>query len=130
MRDRDIVMTEVKLYGLAIEFASEYRKRDRDIVMTAVKKRGWTLFRVSNGLRGDKEIFLEAVRRSGQAFEFDSLELWVDCNVVLETATHNSLSLQHANMTSLSRDNTKIPNKFCKLLLCFDSMTSLYTLVR
>ena len=50
MRDRDIVMTEVKLYGLALEFASEYLKRDKDIVMTAVKKHGWALCHVSNGL--------------------------------------------------------------------------------
>ena len=59
-------------------------------MITAVKRRGWALFPVSNGLQGDKDIVLEVVQGSGQAFELASLELWVDCDVVLETATHNS----------------------------------------
>ena len=61
--------------------------------------------------------------------ELASLELRGDCDVVLEAAEHNSISLQHANLTRLARENTKTPAKFCKLLLFFDSMNSLYTLV-
>ena len=111
-------------------FASEDLKRDRDIVMTAVKKHVWEIFHVSIGLQGDNDIVPESVRLNGQALKLASLELWGDCDVVLEAATHNSLSLDHTNMTSLVRDNTKSPAKFCKLLSCFDSITSLYTLIR
>ena len=123
-------MASVKLYGLALEFASKDLKRDRDIVMTAVKKHGLAICHVSNGLRGDKDIVLEAVKVNGQALELASLELQGDCDVVLEAAEHNSISLQHANLTRLARDNTKSPANICKLLSCFDSMDYLYTLVR
>ena len=98
-------------------------------MVTAVKKHGLALRNVSNGLKGDKDIVLEAVRRNGQALELASLELRGDCDVVLETAEHNSLSLQHANLKRLARDNTKSPADFCKLLSCFESITSIYTLV-
>ena len=70
------------------------------------------------------------MRVSVKALELASLELQGDCDVVLEAVEHNILSLQHANMTRLARDNTKSQAKFCKLLSCFDYMTSLYTLVR
>ena len=83
-----------------------------------------------NFVQGDKYIVLEAVRGSGQSLQLASLEIQVDCDVVLEAAEHNSPSLQHSNLKRLARDNTKIPAKFCELLSCFDSMTSLYTLVR
>ena len=94
------------------------------------KKHGLALRHVSNGLRGDKDIVLEAVKENGQALKLASLELRGDCDVVLEAAEHNSLPLQHVNLTRLSRKNTKNPAKFCKLLSCFESMTSLYTLLR
>ena len=58
------------------------------------------------------------------------MELQGECDVVLEAVEHNSLSLEHTNLKRLARDNTKIPDKFCKLLSCFDAITSLYTLVR
>ena len=77
--------------------------------MTVLKKHGLALRHVYNGLQGDKDIILEAVRRNGQAFELASLQLPGDCDVVLKEAEHNSPSLQHANMTKLARDNTKIP---------------------
>ena len=62
--------------------------------------------------------------------ELASLELQDDCDVVIEAAERKSPSLQHANLTRLSKDNTKSPAKFCKLISCFDSMTSLYPLVK
>ena len=99
-------------------------------MITAVNQDGWAPRHVSKGLRGDKDIFLEAVKVNGQALELASLELRGDCDDVLEAAEHNSLSLQHVNLTRLARDNTKIPAKFCKILSYFDSITSLYTLVR
>ena len=88
--------------------------------MTAVKETWWAHDHLSNGLRGDKDIIVEAVKGNGQVLELSFLELWVDCDVVLEAAEHNNISLQHKNMTSITRNNTKIPAKFCKLLSCFD----------
>ena len=70
------------------------------------------------------------VNQVGWALEFASLELQGDCDVVLKAAEHNSSSLQHANLISLARDNTTSPAKFCKILSCFDSITSIFTLIR
>ena len=98
-------MAAVNQYGYALEFASEDLRREREIVMAAVKQNGWAL-------------------------QIASLELRGDCDVVLEAAEHNSSSLQHANLTRLARDNTKSPAKFCKILSCFDSIISIFTLIR
>ena len=70
------------------------------------------------------------VNQSWCGLEFDSLELRGDCDVVLEAAEHNSSSVQYANLTRLARDNTTSPAKFCKILSCFDSITSIFTLIR
>ena len=70
------------------------------------------------------------VKQVGWALQLASLELRGDCDVVLEAAEHNSYSLQHANLTRLARDNTTSPAKFCKILSCFDSITSIFTLIR
>ena len=98
-------MAAVKQNVSALEFASEDLQKDREIVMSAVNQDRWAL-------------------------EFASLELHGDCDVVLEAAEHNSSSLQHANMTRLERENTASPAKFCKILSCFDSITSIFTLIR
>ena len=118
-------MAAVKQYGKALEFASEALQNYREIVMAAVKQNGKALNKTSNGIRGDKEIVLEAVRKNGEAFEFSSLQLRGDCDFVLEAAAHKKYSLQHANLTRLVRDNTTSPAKFCKILSCFDSITSI-----
>ena len=98
--------------------------------MAAVKQYGWTLQFASKYIQKDREIVMAAVKHTGWALEFASLELWGDCDVVLEAADHNSSSLQHANLTRLVRDNTISPAKFCKILSCFDSITSIFTLIR
>ena len=98
--------------------------------MTAVKQNGKALNKASNDIRGHKAIVLEAVRQNGKAFEFSSLKLWGDCDVVLEAAEHKKSSLQHANLKRLARENTTSPAKFCKILSCFDSITSIFTLNR
>ena len=98
--------------------------------MTAVKQNGLALDHVPNDIRGDKEIVLEAVRENGEAFEFASLQLRGDCDVVLEAAEHKRSSLQHSNLTRLASDNTTSPAKFCNILSCFDSITSIFTLIR
>ena len=85
-----------------------------------MKKRGCALRHVSNGLKGDKDIVLEEVRENCQSSQLSPLELQGGCDVVLEAAEHNSLSLQHTNLTRLVRDNTKTTRNICKLLSCFD----------
>ena len=73
---------------------------------------------------------MAAVKQSWCGLEFHSLELRGDCDVVLEAAEDDSFSVQYANLTRLARDNTTSPAKFCKILSCFDSITSIFTLVR
>ena len=84
----------------------------------------------SEDLKKDREIVMAAVKQNGSALEFASLELRGDCDVVLEAAKHNSDSIHFANLRRLARDNTTIPAKFCKILSCFDSITSIFTLIR
>ena len=97
--------------------------------MTAVNQNGKALNKSSNDIRGHKEIVLEGVRENGEEIEFSSLKLRGDCDVVLEAAEHNKSSLQHANLKRLARENTTSPAKFCKILSCFDSITSIFTLI-
>ena len=123
-------MTVVKKNGPALEFTPEDLQRDREIVMAAVNQVGWALEFESQDLQKDKDIVLAAVNQDGSALEFASLELQGDCDVVLEAAEHNHYSLKHANLTRLARDNTTSPAKFCKILSCFNSITSIFTLIR
>ena len=97
--------------------------------MAAVKQRGFALQLVSEDLRRDREILMDAVKQYGGVLEFLSLELQCDCDVVIESAEHKSDSLQYSNLTRLARDNTTRPAKFCKFLSCFDSITSIFTLI-
>ena len=73
---------------------------------------------------------MSAVNQDRWALEFASFELWGDCDVVLNAAEHDSSSIYFANLTRLARDNTTSPAKFCKILSCFDSITSIFTLIR
>ena len=98
--------------------------------MAALKQYGWTLQFASKDIHIDREIVMAAVNQSGWALELASLELQGDCDVVLEAAEDDSYSLQHANLISLARDNTTSPAKFCKILSCFHSITSIFTLIR
>ena len=98
--------------------------------MAALKQYGWTLQFASKDIQKDREIVMAVVKQDGQALEFASLDLRGDCDVVLEAAEHNSSSLQHANLKRLARDNTTSPAKFCKILSCFDSITSIFTFIR
>ena len=98
--------------------------------MAAVKQHGYALWFASEDIQKDRDIVLAAVKQNGSALEFSSLELRGDCDVVLEAAEHNSYSLQHANLTRLSRDNRASPTKFGKILSCFHSITSIFTLIR
>ena len=123
-------MAAVKQDGAALEFPSEDLQRDREIVMDAVKQNGNALDLASEDLQKDREIVMYAVNQNGWALEFSSLELWGDCDVVLEAVEHESPSIQHANLTRLARDNTTSPAKFCKILSCFHSITSIFTLIR
>ena len=116
--------------GGALRFSSLGLQRDKDIVMAAVKQNGWALKIASEDLKRDREIVMAAVKQNGWVFKFASLELQGDCDVVLEAAEHDSYLLQYANLTRLARDNTTIPAKFCKILSCFDSITSIFTLIR
>ena len=97
--------------------------------MAAVKQYGWTLQFASKDIQKDREIVMAAVKQNWWALEFASLELRGDCDVVLEAAEDDRYSLQHANLKRLSRDNTTSPAKFCKTLSCFDSITSIFTLI-
>ena len=73
---------------------------------------------------------MAAVKQNGGALGLAYFELRGDCDVVIEAAEDDSYSLQHANMTRLARDNTTSPAKFCKILSCFDPITSIFTLIR
>ena len=98
--------------------------------MAAVKQYGWTIHFASKDIQKDREIVMAAVNQSGWALEFASLDLRGDCDVVLEAAEHKSSSLQHANLTRLARDNTTSPARFCKIFACFQTITSIFTLIR
>ena len=71
-----------------------------------------TLNHLPNDIQENKVIVLEAVMENGWAFEFYSLEVQGDCDVVLEEAENKISSLQRANLTSLVRDNTTSPPIF------------------
>ena len=123
-------MAEVKQNGWALRFTSEDLQKDREIVMATVKKNWWALQDASENLQIDRVIVMAAVKQNGWALEFSSLDLRGDCDVVLEAAEHNSSSLKHENLTRLAWENTTSPAKFCKILSCFDSITSIFTLIR
>ena len=97
--------------------------------MAAVKDYGGTIQFASEDLNRDKEIVMAAVKQYWHWLEFASLELKGDCDVVLEAEEHNRYSSQHANLTRLARENRTSPAKFCKILSCFDSITSIFTLI-
>ena len=122
-------MASAKQSAWALKFASEDLWGYMEIVMAAVNHNECVLKDASEDLQKDREILMAAVQQYGCALEFSSLELWGDCDVVLEAAEHNSSSLQYANLTRLARDNTTSPANFGKILSCFDSITSIFTLI-
>ena len=101
--DREVVLAAVNKNGCALEFASKELRSDRKIVLAAVNKNGCALEFASKGLRSDREVVLAAVKSSGFALKYAPTELQSDRALVLAAVNSCGFALQYAS-TELQSD--------------------------
>merc|ERR1712227_646098 len=89
-KDKEIVCTAVKTYGLALEYAGEQFKKDKDIVLAAVENNGLALKYAEQNLKNDKEIVLAAVTNNYLAIRFMDSSLNNDIEISVEVYKQNS----------------------------------------
>ena len=70
--NRDIVLSAVKQFGLALVYASSSLKNDRDVVLSAVQQNLHAMKYASLTLRIDRDFVLSAVRIHGYAMQCSS----------------------------------------------------------
>lgn len=103
-RDKELVLTAVRMNGWALEHAAQEMRQDAAVVMAAVETTGMALDFASKELKSNRSIVLAAIRKSGgNALKCASEELKQDRSVGLAAVHENGLMLEHV-ATALKDD--------------------------
>ena len=98
--DREVVLAALsnnRVDGFALKYASEGLRHDREVVLTAVRQSGYALQYASAELKADREFILEAVSNNSYALKYASEGLRNDRDVVLAAVRQEGNALRYAS---------------------------------
>ena len=90
--DREVVLTAVRQYGLAVQHASHDLLADKDVALAAVQQDGNAL-QYLPAFQSDMEVVLEAVKKDHDAVLWASPRLRWDSNFALRAVRANEMAL-------------------------------------
>ena len=91
--DYDFVLSQIKQYGTALQFASEKLQDNEEIVKEAVSQNGYVLYYASEKLQNNEEIVLEAMKQNRRALTYAS------CNLQKEFIKNQPELIQYVKQT-------------------------------
>jgi len=95
---KDMVLTAVKISGIALRFASDTLKQDKEVVLEAVKSRGDVLRYAADIMKQDKEVVLAAVTTYCDALQYvdQKAAMWAEKEFVLAMVQLRGCSFKYA----------------------------------
>ncbi len=100
--DKEVLLAAVKQDGWFLQFAAASLNGDKDIVLAAVKQRGYALEYAAASLKADKEVVLAAITQMGDALRYAHASLRADKDLILAGLKHNGFILRHADVSLLT----------------------------
>lgn len=105
--DKEVALRAVERNGWAIQIVSDELKKDRELALAAVKQQGSVLRCLPREMRDDKDVVMQAIMDVDEpmlnySFQFASVRLRRDLDVLFSAMSHNIWSMQYVPKKSLS----------------------------